>query len=105
MNNLPHAPGPWRISSRAGRTYVVSDMKDPRSSKEETVICQVSVMTKGCNNLDLLVAAPDMLAALERIATESNKCGLMWVDKDSPQFNLSEAINDAIDVICKARGG
>ena len=104
MNHLPHAPGPWRVSSRGGRTYVVSDMRDPRSSREDTVVCQVSIMTKGCNNLDLLVNAPEMLAALERIANESNKLGFMWVDKDSPYFNLSEAINDAVDVICKAKG-
>jgi len=48
--------------------------------------------------------AQEMLAALEKIAKEANQSGMMWVDKDSPFFALSEAINEAIDVICKAKG-
>lgn len=83
---------------------MVSDMKDPRSSRDETVVCQVSVMTKGCNNLDILTSAPDLLWALEEIALEANKSGLMFIGKDSKFFNLAQAINDSIDVICKAKG-
>ena len=104
MQNLPHANAPWRLSFERNRVYIRSDMKDPRSDKESLVVCQVPVRTKGCDNTSILLHAPGLLEALERIANAANKSGMMWVDKDSPYFDLSEAINDSIDIICKAKG-
>jgi hypothetical protein len=42
-------------------------MPDPRSDKDSLVICQVPVRTKGCNNLDILAAAPELLEISERL--------------------------------------
>jgi hypothetical protein len=104
MNHLSHAPGPWRVSLERNRVYIRSDMDDPRSAKESLVVCQVPVRTKGCNNLNVLLHAPELVAALEKIAMEANRSGFQWIEKDSKFFQLSEAINEAIDVLCKAKG-
>ena len=95
MNHLSHASGPWRVSFERNRVYIKADMADPRSDKEDIVVCQVPVRTKGCNNLNLLLHAPEMVAALEKIALAANAG-----DPDS----LANAINESIDVLCKAKG-
>ena len=103
MNHLSHAPGPWRVSFERNRVYIRSDTADPRSDKESLVVCQVPVRTKGCNNLNLLVNAPDLVAALEKIAlaaANAHKALMNNGDLDE----LDSAINESIDVLCKAKG-
>lgn len=103
MNHLSHAPGPWRVSFDRNRVYIKADMADPRSEKEDLVICQVPIRTKGCNNLNLLLHAPDLVAALEKIAlAAANAHNVLMNHGDLDE--LDNAINESIDILCKAKG-
>jgi hypothetical protein len=103
MNHLSHAPGPWRVSFERNRVYIKSDMADPRSDKESLVVCQVPVRTKGCNNLNLLLHAPELVAALEKIAlAAANAHNILMNHADLDA--LDSAINESIDILCKAKG-
>lgn len=103
MNHLSHAPGPWRVSFERNRVYIRADMADPRSDQESLVVCQVPIRTKGCNNLNILLHAPDLVAALEKIAlAAANAHNALMKSGDLDE--LDSAINESIDVLCKAKG-
>jgi len=103
MNHLSHAPGPWRISFERNRVYVKADMADPRSDKESLVVCQVPVRTKGCNNLNILLNAPELVAALEKVALEAASARNILMNH-ADLVELDKAINESIDILCKAKG-
>jgi hypothetical protein len=103
MNHLSHAPGPWRVSFERNRVYIKSDMPDPRSDQESLVVCQVPIRTKGCNNLNILLHAPELVAALERVALEAAAARNILMNH-ADLVELDKAINDSIDVLCKAKG-
>jgi hypothetical protein len=74
-------------------------MPDPRSGKDNLVICQVPVRTKGCNNLDILAAAPELLEMCERLLGFALHYG--------DQFALEAGnglIESAKQTIAKAKG-
>jgi len=85
----PHTPGPWTTKWIRNSIYIKAQDTD-----RDLSICRV-MTHRSENNLNILVAAPEMLAALETIALAANSG-----DPDS----LANAINESIDVICKAKG-
>jgi len=103
MNHLSHAPGPWRTSFDKNRVYIKADMKDPRSDSESLVVCQVPIRTKGCNNLNLLLHAPDLVAAVERVAMQAAMVRNILMEH-ADLVGLDTAISESIDVLCKAKG-
>ena len=86
---LPHTPGPWHTKWDRNSVYIRSQDPD-----RDVSVCRV-MTHRTENNLNILLAAPEMLAALETIALAANSG-----DPDS----LANAINESIDVICKAKG-
>jgi len=86
---LPHTPGPWTTKWVNNSVYIKAQDTD-----RDVSICRV-MTHRTENNLNILLAAPEMLAALETIALAANAG-----DPDS----LANAINESIDVICRAKG-
>jgi len=86
---LPHTPGPWHTKWVGNSVYIRSNDPD-----RDVSICRV-MTHRTENNLNILLVAPEMLAALETIALAANAG-----DPDS----LANAINESIEVICKAKG-
>jgi len=90
----PHTPGPWHTKWSRNSIYIRSADPD-----RDVSICRV-MTHRSHNNLNVLLAAPDMLEALEKIALArfSNLTGQDYTD------NLNAAIDASIAVICNAKG-
>lgn len=90
----PHTPGPWTTKWSGNSVYIKADKTD-----RDVSICRV-MTHRSQNNLNVLLVAPDMLAALEKIALArfSDKTGQEYTD------NLNAAIDESITIICKAKG-
>jgi hypothetical protein len=88
-HRLPHTPGPWTTKWVGNSVYIKA-----KDTDRDVSICRV-MTHRTENNLNILLAAPEMLAALETIALAANAG-----DPDS----LANAINESIDVICRAKG-
>ena len=86
---LPHTPGPWHTKWVRNSTYIRSQDPD-----RDVSICRV-MTHRTENNVNILVAAPEMLAALEAIALAHNSG-----DRD----RLDTEIQKSIDILCKAKG-
>lgn len=116
-----HTPGPWIVEQSAKTPIYVS----PLDRQEEISICHVLVIdddeqgddgewfngdqTKA--NASLIAAAPDMLAALEKIAKlkwRDNLRGLDkptdFADRQAALFALGDAQSIARAAIAKAKG-
>lgn len=61
MSNNTHAPGPWQVKWERNSVYIRS-----RNSDRDLSICRV-MTHRNCNNLDLLVNAPELLETCERL--------------------------------------
>jgi hypothetical protein len=85
----PHTPGPWTTKWVNNSVYIKAVDAD-----RDVSVCRV-MSHRTQNNLNVLLAAPDMLKALETIALAANAG-----DPDS----LANAINESIEIICKAKG-
>ena len=83
----PYLPGPWE-------TQWVGNTISIRSPKADKIVCKV-MQHRATNNVNLLLAAPEMVEALEAIAL-AHTSG----DRD----RLDEEIHKSIDVLCKAKG-
>lgn len=90
----PHTPGPWTTKWSGNSVYIKAQNTD-----RDVSICRV-MTHRSHNNLNVLLAAPDMLAALEKIALArfSDKTGQEYTD------NLNAAIDEFIAVMCRAKG-
>ena len=86
---LPHTPGPWTTKWVNNSVYIKAQDTDRGVS-----ICRV-MTHRTENNLNILLAAPEMLCALEAIALAHNSG-----DRD----RLDIEIQNAVDVLCKAKG-
>ena len=85
----PHTPGPWTTKWSGNSVYIKAQNTD-----RDVSICRV-MTHRSHNNLNVLLAAPEMLAALEAIALAHNSG-----DKD----RLDTEIQNAVDVLCRAKG-
>ena len=84
-----HTPGPWRVYSDGATTYVVTAGK----LRESDCIATVS---KGKEyRAALIAAAPDMLAALKRVAK--------WGEKNGTA-EIQGMLSDVFQAISKAEG-
>lgn len=90
----PHTPGPWSVKWSGNSVYVKADKTD-----RDVSICRV-MTHRSQNNLNVILAAPEMLAALEKIALArfSTLTGQEYTD------NLNAAIDESITHICRAKG-
>jgi hypothetical protein len=79
----PHTPGPW-ITKWVNNSVYIKAQNTHRTQ----------------NNLNVLLAAPEMLAALEKIALArfSTMTGQDYTD------NLNAAIDESIAIMCNAKG-
>ncbi|CAB5220170.1 hypothetical protein UFOVP231_79 [uncultured Caudovirales phage] len=93
-HRMPHTPGPWHTKWANNTVYLQA-----KGKKKDISVCRV-MNQKTQNNLNILLAAPDMLAALEKIslARFSNLTGQQYTD------NLNAAIDESVAVICNAKG-
>jgi hypothetical protein len=85
----PHTPGPWTTNWSGNSVYIKAQNTD-----RDVSICRV-MTHRSHNNLNVLLAAPEMLAALEAIALAHNSG-----DRD----RLDIEIQNAVDVLCRAKG-
>ena len=88
-HRLPHTQGPWKTKWVKNSVYIKAQDTD-----RDVSICRV-MSHRTENNLSILLAAPEMLVALETIALAANA--------GNPD-SLANAINESIDVICRAKG-
>lgn len=86
---LPHTPGPWTSKWVNNSVYVRA-----KNTDRDVSICRV-MTHRTQNNLNILLVAPDMLAALEAIAMAHNS---------GNQAQLDQEIQKSIDLICLAKG-
>lgn len=86
---LPHTPGPWKTKWVNNSVYIKAHDVD-----RDVSICRV-MTHRTENNLNILLVAPDMLAALEAIALAHNS---------GDNERLDVEIKSAVDVLCKAKG-
>ena len=88
-HRLPHTPGPWTTRWVRNSIYIKAHDTD-----RDVSICRV-MGHRTENNLNIIQAAPEMLAALEAIALAHNNG-----DRD----RLDIEIHKAVDVLCSAKG-
>lgn len=90
----PHTPGPWTTKWVNNSVYIKAQNTD-----RDVSICRV-MTHRTQNNLNVLLAAPEMLAALEKIALArfSTMTGQDYTD------NLNAAIDESIAIMCNAKG-
>ena len=88
-HRLPHTPGPWKTKWVNNSVYIKAHDTD-----RDVSICRV-MCHRTENNLNILLAAPEMLAALEAIALAHNSG-----DKE----RLDIEIQNAVGVLCNAKG-
>ena len=93
----PHTPGPWHTKWVRNSVYIRSVDPD-----RDVSICRV-MTHRTQNNLNILLAAPDMLAALEKIALAAANAHKTFMNNGDLD-ELDSAINDSIAVLCKAKG-
>ena len=86
--NTKHTPGPWKFMERG--LLVKSD--------ESEVVGTFHKANKNEANARLIAAAPELLAALERVAALDNGFGVVT------GLPLVNAVMDARAAIAKARG-
>lgn len=93
-HRLPHTPGPWKTKWVNNSVYIKAHDAD-----RDVSICRV-MTHRTQNNLNVLLAAPEMLAALEKIALArfSTMTGQDYTD------NLNAAIDESIAIMCNAKG-
>lgn len=88
-HRLPHTPGPWKTKWVGNSIYIKANDTD-----RDLSICRV-MSHRTENNLNILLAAPEMLYALEAIALAHNSG-----DKE----RLDIEIQNAVGVLCNAKG-
>ena len=88
-HRLPHTPGPWKTKWVGNSVYIKAQDTD-----RDLSICRV-MSHRTENNLNILLAAPEMLYALEAIALAHNSG-----DKE----RLDIEIQNAVGVLCNAKG-
>jgi len=86
---LPHTPGPWTTKWSNNSVYIKAQDTD-----RDVSICRV-MTHRTENNLNILLAAPEMLAALEAIALAHNS---------GDRERLDIEIHKAVDILCNAKG-
>lgn len=93
---MKHTPGPWSIQFRPSREHPPGE--DLVIVKDGRVLAEIVFPTDSRVIRDALLmqAAPDMLEALERIAS--------WKDIDQPPNHIEEARGIARAAIAKAKG-
>ena len=88
-HRMPHTPGPWTTKWVQNSVYIRAQDTD-----RDVSVCRV-MSHRTENNLSIILAAPEMLAALEAIALAHNSG-----DRD----RLDIEIHKAVDVLCNAKG-
>lgn len=93
-HRMPHTPGPWTTKWVNNSVYIKAQDTD-----RDVSVCRV-MMHRTQNNLNVLLAAPDMLAALKKIALArfSNLTGQEYTE------NLNAVIDESITIVCNAEG-
>lgn len=86
-----HTPGPWRAS--AGTGYVAI-MAGPTIDRQLAIT--MTCNPEGCANARLIAAAPDLLAALERLEAGVR----LWISRGVSDEDMAAARA----AIAKARG-
>lgn len=94
-----HTPGPWEVVNKYGLLFVQAPTPEGHPYKDCTSKCEImsdeDYPTKE-DDVHLIAAAPDLLAALKDIVAE------YYGGLDIPQYHLIENASAAID---KAEGG
>lgn len=90
----PHTPGPWTTKWSGNSVYIKAHNTD-----RDVSICRV-MTHRSHNNLNVLLAAPEMLAALKKIAVArfSTLTGQEYTD------HLNAVIDESITIVCNAEG-
>jgi hypothetical protein len=96
MKTDTHTQGPWHVGAGNGEGSIFSDNGRTRLEIGGTTLYSIAQITRGWNEVEdeanarLIVAAPEMLAALESLTHP------MASDED---------LQNALAVIAKAKGG
>lgn len=89
----PHTPGPWSEFAESGDYWIAQVVEDGMPG---AVVCDSVGITEGDTNL--ICAAPELLAACERIIQEAERDCI-----DDSEWSDGERM--ARSAIAKARGG
>lgn len=107
-----HTKGPWKIDGgkgKKGELYVWNNLNEPKGTLGSLEVCVATVNAGRVSpatieaNAALILAAPDLLAALEEIAThgdDDHPC-----DHDSITWCRAHIEQVARAAIAKAKGG
>jgi hypothetical protein len=95
MNNTQHTPGPWSLEDR-GTKFIVSKPGDGYITRE---VCRMDSSTMAAfaqeANARLIAAAPDLLEALQAIASIDVHSALTEAEADAIHAAASAAIAKA----------
>lgn len=94
MKTAQHTPGPWFRNIRAGGKYPTVYAG---RNQHVAAVCQQATPEETEANIDLVAAAPEMLAALERLLTLSRTQGVT-----DEEWEAAEEAGEA--AIAKASG-
>ena len=92
---MKHTPGPWRRTE--GGMYIVAGGQTP-ITPPKTIACSPSPYTWSKADVDLIMAAPDMLEALKSVVEMDIKIDMEYF----PAFKA--AMDKVSDAIQKAGG-
>jgi hypothetical protein len=87
MSEPKFTPGPWKVrlyNHYIGRNYTTRRTHKVENKSGLQVVCTVTSGVYAQGNLDLIAAAPDMYAELERIEDvleDSEDCGEISLDR------------------------
>lgn len=90
---MTHTPGPWKKVSKGNGIFTI-----------EQVDGAGLIGTAGNNNADLIIAAPDMLAALKELTEDMRAIKLYSGGRDIGKVSFAKAWNKSLVAIAKAEG-
>jgi hypothetical protein len=103
---MPHTPGPWRVVGRTtGYQRIVKIVTERGDAFLGNQLSPNGISIGEANaNISLAVAAPDLLAALERVLWRAEREYEELTDGEHGKFRDFPEAKDAYDVIAKAKG-
>lgn len=96
---LKHTPGPWRIVTAYTWDHFIYDIRGPLyQDNSSLLIAEMSSIDERNQNAKLIIAAPEMLAALKRVRE-------FWPGSaDNHIYSVRKIIEQVDAAICKAEG-
>lgn len=105
MSEMMHTPGPWGWTYDGSKDYSIGSADDPQAKPVAHVYAWQRNYNQAEANCNLIAAAPDLLAALERVLMDTCEGDIHSVPDDSDgRFCPADALRLCAAALSRARG-